>query len=111
MHDLFLSSRGNNINKPVQCSAIITQSIFSQMFTKDALYIAYPSRRGMGRLLWALPLIDILLDLLQLFMQYRTMLDRVLTALNCICLAGDLGTKSHQPITESFVIKDISREH
>ena len=46
--------------------------------------IARPLGRGMGCLLWIQHLIDTLSQFLQLFMQYLTILDRVITALHCI---------------------------
>ena len=45
--------------------------------------IARPLGRGTGCLLWIPHLIDILPELLQSFMQYPTILDRVITALDC----------------------------
>ena len=45
--------------------------------------IARPLGRGMGRLLWIQHLIDVLTQLLKLFMWYLTILDRVITALDC----------------------------
>ena len=47
--------------------------------------IARPSGRGMGCLLWVWSLIQVLLLLLQWRGQYRDKLDRVITALDCIC--------------------------
>ena len=46
--------------------------------------IARPLGRGMGCLLWIQHLINILPEFMQSFMQYLTILDRVLTTLNCI---------------------------
>ena len=46
--------------------------------------IARPLGRGMGCFLWVHHLIDILPQFLKLFMQYLTILDRVITALDCI---------------------------
>ena len=46
--------------------------------------IARPSGRGMGCLLWIQHLIDILPQFLQLLMQYLIILNRVITALDCI---------------------------
>ena len=40
---------------------------------------------GVGCLLWVHQLTDILPQFLQLFMQYLTILDHVITALDCIC--------------------------
>ena len=48
--------------------------------------IAHPLGRGMGCLLWVHQLIDILPQFLQLFMQYLTIWDRVITALDCTVL-------------------------
>ena len=45
--------------------------------------IARPLGRGMGCLLWIHHLIHILPEFLQLFMQYITIHDRVITALHC----------------------------
>ena len=50
--------------------------------------MARPLGWGMGCILWAKPLIDILPQFLQLFMHYYTILDRVLTALDCIWPSG-----------------------
>ena len=47
--------------------------------------IARPPGRGMGCLLWVQPLINILPEFLQLFMQYLTILDRAIMALDCRC--------------------------
>ena len=44
----------------IECGAVITQSIFSQIFTKDTYAKARPVGRGMGCLLWIQHLIDIL---------------------------------------------------
>ena len=44
----------------------------------------------MGCLLWVHCLIDILPQLLQLYMQYLTILDRVVTALDCIFVGGHI---------------------
>ena len=46
--------------------------------------IARPFGRGIRCILWIQHLIDILPQFLQLFMQYLTILDRVITALDCI---------------------------
>ena len=46
--------------------------------------IARPLGRGMGCILWIQHLFDILPQFLQLFMQYLTILDRVIVALDCI---------------------------
>ena len=46
--------------------------------------IPRPLGRGMGCLLWIQHLFGILPEFLQSFMQYLTILDRVITALNCI---------------------------
>ena len=51
------------------------------------LYIARPLGWGMGCLLWIQHLVDILPQLLQSFMQYLIILDRVITALDCILYA------------------------
>ena len=48
-------------------------------------HIARPLGRGMGCLWWIQHLIDIQPQFLQLFMQYLTILNRVITALDCIC--------------------------
>ena len=45
--------------------------------------IARPLGRGMGRLLWIQPLIDILPQFLRWCMQYLVIFDRVITALDC----------------------------
>ena len=47
--------------------------------------MARPLGRGMGCLLWIQHLIDIMSQFLQLLMQNLTILDRVITALDCIC--------------------------
>ena len=54
--------------------------------------IAHALGPAMGCLLWIQHLIDTLPQFLQLFMQYLTIQDRVITALNCICLIrfGDI---------------------
>ena len=46
--------------------------------------IAHPLGWGMGCILWIQHLIDILLELLQLLMQYLTILGHVITALDCM---------------------------
>ena len=69
-----------NSKQNIQCGAVIMRSIFSKIIHKRAC----PLGRGMGCLLWIQRLIDILSQFLQLFMQYLTILDRILTALNCI---------------------------
>ena len=46
--------------------------------------MARPLRRGMGCLLWIQHLIDIMSQFLQFLMQNLSILDRVLTALDCI---------------------------
>ena len=46
--------------------------------------MARPLGRGMGCLLWIQHLIDIMSQFLQLLMQNLAILDRVITALNCI---------------------------
>ena len=55
----------------VQCGAVITWLIFSQIFTKD--------RRAMGCPLWIQHLTDNLPQFLQLLMQYLTTLDHAKT--------------------------------
>ena len=47
--------------------------------------IARPLGRGMGCILWIQRLIDTLSQFMQLFMQYLTILDRVITALHSMC--------------------------
>ena len=47
--------------------------------------VARPLRWGMGCLLWVQHLIDIPPEFLQSFMHYLTILDRVITALDCMC--------------------------
>ena len=47
--------------------------------------IAHPTGWGMGCLLWVQPLINILPEFLYLYMQYLTILDHVIMALDCIC--------------------------
>ena len=61
----------------IQCGAVKTQSVFKKNIHKR-------HRRDMGCLLWIQHLFDILLEFLQSFMQYLTILDRVITALDCI---------------------------
>ena len=65
----------------IQCSAVITRSIFSQIFTKDGWAIAC--------ILWIQHLIDILPQLLQSFMQYLTIPHRFITVIDCIKVCWD----------------------
>ena len=46
--------------------------------------MARPLGRGMGCLLWIQHLIDIMSQFLQLLMQNLAILDRVITALDCV---------------------------
>ena len=69
------------LSEQLQCGAVITRSIFSTISTRHT--ISRPLGRGMGCLSWIQLLIDILPQFLQLLMQYPTILDRVITALNC----------------------------
>ena len=78
--------------------------------------IARPLGRGMGCLLWACHLLDILLKFLQLFMQYLIILDHVITALDCIYKhrniypfpvisqsRDDTGTTNHSACTRTYL--------
>ena len=66
----------------VQCSAIITWSVFSQIFTEDTHSSPVMWRYGVS--LWIQHLIDILPQFQQLVMQYLAILDSGIMALNCI---------------------------
>ena len=85
----FTSNRPHLVGSPTnhervhytQRGADIMLSIFSQIFRKRHP-IAHRLWRGMGCLLWVHHLIDMLPQFLQLFMQYLTILDRVITALD-----------------------------
>ena len=54
--------------------------------------MARPLGRGMGCLLWIQHLIDIMSQFLQLLMQKLTILDRVITALDCIVITQPADT-------------------
>ena len=79
----------------IPCSADITQFIISQIFTNTVHYLTNIHKihpvlcqlgQGVRCLLWIKHLIDILAQLLQLFMQYVTILDRDITALLYVAL-------------------------
>ena len=59
--------------------------------------IARPLGRGMGCLLWIKHLIDILPQFMQLFVQYRTILDRVITAQYYISIGQKYDIKTVLP--------------
>ena len=65
------------------CGAVIMRSIFLKNIHKRHP-ITPPSGRGLGCLLWMQHLNDILPQSLQLFMQCLTILNRFVTALDCI---------------------------
>ena len=54
--------------------------------------IPRPNGQGKGCLLWVHHLIDILPQFLQLFMQYLTILDQVITALECMWNPHEIST-------------------
>ena len=64
---------------------LMPRSNFFKIFTKDTLL----GPRS-GGLLWIQHLIDIVFVFVQSFMQYLTILDRVITALNGICFPFDI---------------------
>ena len=66
--------------------------------------IGRPSGRAMGCLLWVQPLLDVVPDFLQLFMQYLTTLDCVLTALNCIVFHKYISVFKHMSVSKISVI-------
>ena len=68
--------------------------------------IARPSGRGKGCLLWIQHLIDILSQFLQSFMQYLTILDLVITSLECIYILCHSSTLTWHRGMESFFVKD-----
>ena len=71
-----VTTAGNGL---IQGSAVITRSSIHKRHP-----IVYPLERGIGCLLWVQPLTDILPQFQQLFMQYLTILDRVIMALDCM---------------------------
>ena len=81
----------------IQCGAVITRSIFSQIFHKIHPK-ARPLRRGMGCLLWIQHLIDILPQFLQLLFWYLTILDRLITAFDCISYPKSINVYPNQHI-------------
>ena len=64
-----------------QCGAVIMWSIFSKNI-HEKHRIARLSGRGMGCLLWAQPLIDILSKFLQWCVEYHVISNRIITALD-----------------------------
>ena len=67
----------------LQCDAVTTRQFFFQNI-HERHATARPSGRGMGCLLWVQLLIDILPQFLQWYVQYHVILDRVISALDCI---------------------------
>ena len=68
--------------------------------------IARPLGRGMGCLLWIQHLIDIMREFMQSFIQYLAILDRIITALDCIA-NWDLESKLQWNLNTNF----LSRKH
>ena len=75
----------------IQYGAVLTWKIFIKNIHKIHP-IARPSGRGMECILWIMHLIDILPQFLQLFMQYLTILDHGITALDCTLIRNQSGT-------------------
>ena len=67
----------------IQCGAVITRSIFTQILTRHP--IAHPWGRAMGCLLWIKPLMHILSHSLFCQQQNYVMLHSVITALDYMC--------------------------
>ena len=91
----------------VQYSALITWSIFSQILTKDT-----PLGLGMRCLLWIQHLMTFCLSSCNYLGNYLTILDRVITALNCICIGETdhywgffFGIQSSAAITRCNIVK------
>ena len=71
--------------------------------------IAHPWGRGMGCILWAQIVIYTLPQSLQWCMQYHVILDRVITALDCLCTFIDF---FHDCVYTNFVVySDDIRDH
>ena len=64
----------------IRCSAVITLSVCSKLYTKST------NGRAIECLLWIQHLLDILPEFLESFMHYLTILDRVVPILDCIYL-------------------------
>ena len=103
---LSLKDDWTNVQNQIECGAITMQAISSQIFTKDTHAIARP----LVGLLWVHYLINILAQFLQLFMQYFTKLDRIITALNSTWCRHQMETFSallaicagNSPVTSEF---------